>query len=75
MKIVVNGRQRKVIDVQIVYDTVSYSNKYYYFIHVKYEGTYFCDWVVIDVFRNPGEAIERYEYLKNNINADLVIVR
>lgn len=73
MKILVNGRYRKVIDVQIVYDTVSYSNKYYYFIHVKCEGIF--GWLVIDVLRNPEDAIQRYEYLKENINSDLVIER
>ena len=73
MKIVVNGRQRKVIDLQIVYDTVSYSKNYFYFIQVKCEGIY--DWVAIDVFIDNQDAIQRFEYLKSNINSDLVIVR
>ena len=51
-------------------------NKYMYFIEVKcYTGKCFCENVIIDVFRSSEDAIKRYEYLKDNINSDLVLER
>ena len=73
MKIVVNGRKHNVVDLKILYDTVSYSNTFYYFIYLKYEGEIINEWVVIDVYRDSAAAIHRYLYLKENINSDLVI--
>ena len=74
MEIVVNRSPCKAIDVQIVYDKIY--NKYLYFIEVKCDtGKFYCENVIIDVFRSAEDAIKRYEYLKDNLNSDLVIER
>lgn len=74
MQIIVNHKLLNVFDLQIVFDKCF--NKYLYFIEAKcYAGKPFPESVVIDVFKSAEEAIKRYEYLKENIDCDLVIER
>lgn len=74
MEIVVNRNPCKALDVRIEYG--KFYNQYLYFIEVKCDtGKFFYENVIIDVFKSAEDAIKRYEYLKDNINSDLVIER
>lgn len=70
MEMEVNGIERNVIDVQIVYSNIGVLDKYWYFIQVKYNhACYMYDWEIIEAYEKPEEAVKRFKEIKVSIDA------